>query len=327
MSCAASSIRTTSKSRSMGSASSCTRSAGPADQPEPGEISKESGDAIDARLQVRVPVKAGSRSVGAAFIQRRGRQHDPAAALPSKLGRSVRRDRQAARQHPDHRRPVQSRRVPATPRAVSASSSAVRRRPVPNVVAPNRSSPRSPAVRIGVRPPTDDLTPLMAFYEDGRRRTVHSKRASNGRCIGSSPAPSSCCGSNAQPARDRRRGGRTGSATSNWRRVSRSSSGARSRTTSCWVSPSMADLTNPATLDAQVRRMLADSRSRALVQGSPASGCSCAICAPWCPDCETFPDFDDQLREAFGRETELLFESIVRRGSERLDLLRATTPS
>jgi len=36
-----------------------------------------------------------------------------------------------------------------------------------------------------------------------------------------------------------------------------------------------------------------------------------------------FPDFDDNLRQAFGRETELLFESILREDRSVLDLLRA----
>ena len=36
-----------------------------------------------------------------------------------------------------------------------------------------------------------------------------------------------------------------------------------------------------------------------------------------------FPDFDDNLRQAFRRETELFFESILREDRSVLDLLRA----
>ncbi len=36
-----------------------------------------------------------------------------------------------------------------------------------------------------------------------------------------------------------------------------------------------------------------------------------------------FPDFDDNLRQAFRRETELFFESIMREDRSVLDLLRA----
>ena len=41
------------------------------------------------------------------------------------------------------------------------------------------------------------------------------------------------------------------------------------------------------------------------------------------PDLEAFPNFDDNLRQAFKRETELFFESIMREDSNVLDLLRA----
>ena len=41
------------------------------------------------------------------------------------------------------------------------------------------------------------------------------------------------------------------------------------------------------------------------------------------PNSDEFPDFDDNLRQAFRRETELLFESIIREDRNVLDLLRA----
>ena len=41
------------------------------------------------------------------------------------------------------------------------------------------------------------------------------------------------------------------------------------------------------------------------------------------PDMRIFPDFDNNLRQAFRRETELFFESIVREDRSVLDLLRA----
>ena len=40
-------------------------------------------------------------------------------------------------------------------------------------------------------------------------------------------------------------------------------------------------------------------------------------------DFATFPNFDDNLRQGFERETELFFESIVREDRSVLDLLRA----
>jgi hypothetical protein len=41
------------------------------------------------------------------------------------------------------------------------------------------------------------------------------------------------------------------------------------------------------------------------------------------PDMRLFPDFDDNLRQAFRQETELFFESILREDRSALDLLRA----
>src|SRR5262249_12916825 len=41
------------------------------------------------------------------------------------------------------------------------------------------------------------------------------------------------------------------------------------------------------------------------------------------PDMRLFPDFDDNLRQAFRRETELLFESVMREDHSIIDLLRA----
>jgi hypothetical protein len=57
--------------------------------------------------------------------------------------------------------------------------------------------------------------------------------------------------------------------------------------------------------------MIADKRADWSATSS-ANGCSCAISAKVGPDILSFPDFDDNVREAFRRETELLFSYIVR---------------
>ena len=73
-------------------------------------------------------------------------------------------------------------------------------------------------------------------------------------------------------------------------------------------------------LEQQVRRMLADPRARRWSTTSPASGCTCATCAARArPD--EFPDFDDNLRQAMRRETELFFDSIMREDRSVLELL------
>jgi len=82
-------------------------------------------------------------------------------------------------------------------------------------------------------------------------------------------------------------------------------------------------LHEPATLDRQVRRMLADSRSRALVTNFASQWLHLRNLASFTPDMRLFPDFDDNLRQALREETELFVESILREDRSALDLLRA----
>ena len=79
----------------------------------------------------------------------------------------------------------------------------------------------------------------------------------------------------------------------------------------------------PAVLERQVRRMLADNRSRALVTNFAGQWLYLRNLSSTTPDMRLFPDFDDNLRQAFRQETELFFESILREDRSVLDLLRA----
>jgi mono/diheme cytochrome c family protein len=82
-------------------------------------------------------------------------------------------------------------------------------------------------------------------------------------------------------------------------------------------------LSRSATLDQQVRRMLADPRSQALVENFAGQWLQLRNLRSAVPDSREFPNFDDQLRQAFRRETELLFDSILREDRSVLDLLTA----
>ncbi len=82
-------------------------------------------------------------------------------------------------------------------------------------------------------------------------------------------------------------------------------------------------LKQPAVLEKEVRRMLADSRSEALVNNFAEQWLYLRNLASASPDARLFPDFDDNLRQAFRRETEMFFESIMREDRNVLDLLRA----
>jgi mono/diheme cytochrome c family protein len=82
-------------------------------------------------------------------------------------------------------------------------------------------------------------------------------------------------------------------------------------------------LHQPAVLEKQVRRMLADPRSRALVTNFAAQWLHLRNLDGITPDMRLFPDFDDNLRQAFRQETELFVDSVLREDRSALDLLRA----
>jgi mono/diheme cytochrome c family protein len=82
-------------------------------------------------------------------------------------------------------------------------------------------------------------------------------------------------------------------------------------------------LSNPAVLEQQVRRMLADPRSEALVKNFAAQWLYLRNLPSKAPVQTKFPDWDDSLRQSFRRETELLFESVMREDRNVLDFLTA----
>jgi mono/diheme cytochrome c family protein len=82
-------------------------------------------------------------------------------------------------------------------------------------------------------------------------------------------------------------------------------------------------LSQPAVLERQVRRMLADSRADALVVNVAGQWLNLRALQTQAPVVASFPDFDDNLRQAFRRETELFFGSIVHEDRSILDLLTA----
>ena len=82
-------------------------------------------------------------------------------------------------------------------------------------------------------------------------------------------------------------------------------------------------LGRPEVLERQVRRMLADPRSDALVGNFAAQWLHLRNMDRVTPDVNRFPEFDDNLREAFARETELLVASELRADGGVADLLTA----
>jgi mono/diheme cytochrome c family protein len=82
-------------------------------------------------------------------------------------------------------------------------------------------------------------------------------------------------------------------------------------------------LKQPAVLEQQVKRMLADERARALGSNFAGQWLYLRNLKGLRPDEDVFPDFDDNLRQGLQRETELLFESIVLEDHSVIDLLNA----
>ena len=76
-------------------------------------------------------------------------------------------------------------------------------------------------------------------------------------------------------------------------------------------------------LERQVRRMLADERSVSLVDNFASQWLHLRNLASVRPNMRLFPDFDDNLRHAFRRETELLLRTVMREDRSVLELLDA----
>jgi mono/diheme cytochrome c family protein len=82
-------------------------------------------------------------------------------------------------------------------------------------------------------------------------------------------------------------------------------------------------LKDPATLERQVRRMLADTRSSALVDNFASQWLVLRNVRDVTPDPDVFPDFDENLRDAFERETQLFVASQIAEDRSVVELVSA----
>jgi len=80
-------------------------------------------------------------------------------------------------------------------------------------------------------------------------------------------------------------------------------------------------LRNPGVLQQQVRRMLTDARTHQLVKNFAGQWLQLRVMQSSTPEGTDYPDFDDNLRQAFRTEAEMFFESIVREDRSIIDLL------
>ncbi len=81
------------------------------------------------------------------------------------------------------------------------------------------------------------------------------------------------------------------------------------------------ELSNEVALKKQVRRMLSDKRSGSLVNNFASQWLYLRNLKSITPDLRLFPDFDDNLRSAFQRETEHLFANVIKNDESVLNLI------
>jgi mono/diheme cytochrome c family protein len=86
---------------------------------------------------------------------------------------------------------------------------------------------------------------------------------------------------------------------------------------------SRGQLSDPQVLNAQVRRMLKDPRSREFVKNFAGQWLQLRNLPSAAPTTQMFPDFDDNLRQAFRTEAEMFFDSVLREDRSVVDLLDA----
>jgi hypothetical protein len=278
------------------------------------------GDAVDAQLRVRIPVKAGPHDVGVAFLQR-------------SLGEGTRRLQpyRSSLDSYDATGMPQIRTLSITgPFDITGPGDTPSRRQI-FVCRPTRAADEEPcAARIlatlshrayrGQETPADKQR-LLEFYRAGRKekdfdtgieRALHRMLASPKFLLRVEPAPPDTAPGAVYRLGDLDVASRL----------------------SFFLWSSIPDdelqrlagegrLRNPPVLEQQVRRMLADQRSDAIVQNFAGQWLQFRNLKNSVPSEDLFPEFDDNLRQAFARETELFFENIMREDHSVLDLLTA----
>ena len=282
------------------------------------------GDTGDGALEVTIPIKAGSRSVGATFLATNYRpsldmikQYDrkslenngiPQLQYYPAIG-FLRIEGPFSPQRPTESRSMH-RVLTCYPTAVSQEESCA------------KTILSTLARRAYRRPPTaDDLVPLMTFYQEGRSTgsfedgielALRRLLASPQFLVRAEKEPARVIDGHAYRIGDLELASRLSFFL--WSSIPDDE---------LIAVASQGKLGQPKVLEQQVRRMLADSRSGALVSNFAAQFLYLRNLAATAPDGIFYPDWDDELRQSFRREAELFFDSIVREDRNVVDLLTA----
>jgi mono/diheme cytochrome c family protein len=282
------------------------------------------GDEGDGVLQITIPVKAGSRVVGATFLATNYRpsldmikQYDRKSLENNSIPQLqyypaigfVRIQGPFAPERPTDSRSM--RRVfTCRPAAVSQEEACA------------RSILSTLARRAYRRPPAaQDLVTLTTFYEEGRRQGTFEDgiELALRRLLSS---PQFLVRAEREPVKI---------AAGQAYRISDLELASR-LSFFLWSSipddelvaaASQGRLSNPRSLEQQVRRMLADPRSDALVRSFAAQLLYLRNLDATSPDGVVYPEWDNELRQSFRREAELFFDSIIREDRNIVDLLTA----
>ena len=292
---------------------------GEAENGQTGAITARS-DATDARLHVRVPIKAGPRLVAATFIRK-------IAESTNRLRPFLRSN--AGTYDATGRPHVKSLTIRGPFNATGPGDTPSRRRVF--VCTPTTAASEEPCARrilttlarrayrrpVGER----DLAPLFEFYRDGRKKGTFDTgiQLALRRLLAS---PTFIFRVEEDPA---------ALAPGTPYRVNDVELASR---LSFFLWSSMPDdtlldlaaagrLRQPAVLEAQVRRMLADPKAGALVENFAGQWLHVRNLQNIAPNTDEFPDFDNDLRDAFRRETELFFGSVVKEDRDVVDLMTA----
>jgi hypothetical protein len=281
----------------------------------------DTGDAVDARLRVRVHVTAGPHAVAVAFVE------DPQVAEPDRLQPFLRSsvDNFDWSGHPH----LQIFTIAGPFQAAGPGDTPSRRRIFtcrPDTAAAEARCAKQIIAALARRayrqPVTDaDVRPIMAFYESGRREGGFEAgiELALERILAS---PRFVFRIERDPA---------GAAPGAVYRIGDLDLASR-LSFFLWSSipddellkvASQGKLKNPAVFDREVERMLADARSESLISNFAGQWLQLRNLRNVQPNSDAFPDFDDNLRQSFRRETELLFKSVVSEDRSALDLMTA----
>jgi hypothetical protein len=282
-------------------------------------------EAIDGRTKIRLPLKAGPHAIGATFLRKDSAESDEPLQLHTRDHDLQNMNGIPQIDHVDITGPFHAngsgdtpsrRRILTCHPAASATGAAA------DEAACAKKILATLARRAYRQPVADgDIAPLMEFYQNGRKKgTFDSGIESALEVLLTSPRflfRTEIDPANGAPGSSYKLG--------DVEMASR---------LSFFLWSSIPDdelltlaekgkLKDPAVLEAQVQRMLADSRSSAMVSNFAGQWLFLRNLQSARPDGPTFPNFDDNLRQAYRHETEMLFDSIMRENRSVVELLTA----